>query len=258
MMGNDNDRSHALTVPSDGCFWPPPCGRFLTTVALVHADVRDLHCERKRALVDAFFATPVAADRNVQANEKWLVEWPCLRVVHALVLACVRQRALLVDEHGELGWRPLQRVHVEARVRTLARRARGDVRASVPVVVALCVHTRVQDALRPANVLDDVDLAAVGPAAVGIVRGEHPDSRPSAPRRRRQLGAHLDAAIQEVALVPRDEPRGREATARVVLDARGDLERAVAHVGVLLPLRRVPLLLGVLRARRPPVRLGLV
>jgi len=55
--------------------------------------------------------------------------------------------------------------------------------------------------------VDQVDLARGGPLAVLLVAGEQPDSRPSAPRRRRQLGAHLDAAIQEVALVPRDEPR---------------------------------------------------
>src|SRR3546814_125588 len=62
---------------------------------------------------------------------------------------------------------------------------------------------------------------------MGLPGRQHPDRRPGAAPRR-QLRPRLDAAVEEVALALRHQPRGGVPVRTTVLPVRGDGQHAVA------------------------------
>ena len=74
------------------------------------------------------------------------------------------------------------------------------------VIVSLRVNRAVEGISLVTDTLHDVHLAGVGPGSILVRLGKHPQRRPDAvglaPR---QVGAELDAAVQEGLEAPRDE-----------------------------------------------------
>src|SRR6185369_16135845 len=88
-------------------------------------------------------------------------------------------------------------------------------------------HVRIET-----DVLHDVDLAAVGPAAVYPSGRKHPDPRPRAAARR-QFRFHFDAAVSPVAFALRDESRRSVFVTFPRIAARFDDEQTVFYARVL-------------------------
>jgi hypothetical protein len=188
-------------------------------------------------------AAEVAADREVQQQEVGLVEHPGSGHVGRGDLVVLHP----VDVPGDEVRLPVDREGVVTVVAEVVRAGeRGfvhrhpevvDVTDAAAAAVAGAVDGAEDLLGQPAHVLHDVDLTGARPRVVGDVGPEAPERGPQAGTAVGHLEPRLDAAVGELLLVLRQEPRGGELARAVVALLRpvgfveGDDEVAVTVVG---------------------------
>ncbi len=214
-------------------------GRRLVPCLLVHPDVvDDVLLRQVRGDAARLRASRVvAADGSVQDDEEVLVEWGegvARRPVGVPLRAVLRGEVHAVHVPAHLIGLPLDGIDVEVvcEVDPAGRvgAARTDVVGPAPAEV-----DRPADPVSAVGGLHDVDLAARGPSPVGIVLRHHPERRPHSAAGR-DLGPHLDPAVEEGLLVPRKDLARGELPSAVVLLARGEDQVAAGDGDVLWPV----------------------